>query len=204
MSSNALHLMPSKQPAAQKRISHIWHQMYILLSQCLKTDVLLPYVTPAGETVTVWLPDFACRHKHHLVASTASYCQISATIMKTYHNSSGVPTLSLPCQHPTAVHLIAAAGQSLSHLITALKAKTSNIMALSGAVDDWDLQRACSASVPAHPAGQGLRLIKGLQNAGVQQLSHPIGLQPVSYWHFSCMPLTGVTSLASWVVHSAE
>lgn len=69
---------------------------------------------------------------------------------------------------PHCLPVGAAAGQSLSHLITALKAQSNNIIALS-VTDDWDLQRAWSASVPVHLTGQGCRLIKGLLNMVAQQ-----------------------------------
>lgn len=61
---------------SRNRIYYIWHKnLQIVLLQCLNTDILLPRVTPVGETVTVWLLDLACRHEHHLVGGTARFLQ---------------------------------------------------------------------------------------------------------------------------------
>lgn len=144
------------------------------------------YILPA-DTSIIWLPAL------QLVA------RFSATKMKTSNNSLGVPHPQPPlsdshCYTPHCLPVGAAAGQSLSHLITALKAKSNNIIALS-VKDDWDLQRACSASVPVHLTGRGCRLIKGLQNMVAQQ---PRLSQSMAYKSTTdsarALPLTGVTS----------
>lgn len=127
----------------------------------------------ACSQLTQILTDFARRHEHDVVSSTEAVCLIFATKMKTSNNSSGVPTLQPPLSKscyctPHCLPVGATAGQSLSHLIMALKAKSNNIITLS-VTDDWDLQRPCSASVPVHLTGQGCRLIKGLQNIVDQQ-----------------------------------
>lgn len=96
----------------------------------------------------------------------------------------------------------AAAGQSLSHLITALKAQSNNIIALS-VTDDWDLQRAWSAAAPVHLTGQGCRLIKGLLNMVAQQLWLS---QSTAYNHSTtdlCIATDRCHISTSWVVHSA-
>lgn len=102
--------------------------------------------------------------------------------------------MSLPSASPVIVccrytphHLSVgvASGQTLSHLIIALKAQSNGVIALS-VTDDWDLQRVRSAPVPVHLCVQGCRLIKG--RAG---LSQSAAHEPVSFHVF---PLTAATS----------
>lgn len=174
LSAPTLHLLPLGEPAACYIFNIVkWHFSSCPPKEC-KHSVAMCHVSRNHHTVSDTFLDFAWRHQHNLFGIA---WQLLARFFWSKNEKLVIVWVSPPSAYPVIIcwwytpHCLAvgaAAGQSVSHLIIALKAQSSNIIALS-VTDDWDLQRLWSALVSVHLTGHGRRLIKGLLNMAAQR-----------------------------------